>query len=122
MMDNNGCGLILPCMWCGSTNNHTLGCQRPKEANTRTSGDTIPIKVYRDDAACEAQLRAKAQASIVHPEYTMLMWHTAEWAVEEIDRLRAILKEANEYLNTNRLTNVAHGSVLHQKFKEEAKS
>jgi hypothetical protein len=42
----------------------------------------------------------------------------------EIERLRAesnmlreVLKGADEYLDTNKLTNIAHGSILHQQFK-----
>jgi hypothetical protein len=31
--------------------------------------------------------------------------------------LRAVVREADEYLDTNSLTNIGHGSILHQKFK-----
>ena len=36
----------------------------------------------------------------------------------ELERAIALIREANEYLNTNKLTNIAHGSILHQKFRE----
>jgi len=32
--------------------------------------------------------------------------------------LRDVVGQANDYLNTNRLTNIAHGSILHQKLEE----
>lgn len=37
----------------------------------------------------------------------------------ELRKLRALVKEASDYLDTNRLTNIAHGSILHQKLKAE---
>jgi len=49
------------------------------------------IQVHRDDKRCEEDLRQTAQTSKVHPEYLMQRWHTAEWAMEEIDSLRAEL-------------------------------
>jgi hypothetical protein len=36
---------------------------------------------------------------------------------EDIEDLRDVIEEADEYLDTNRLTNIAHGSSLHLKFK-----
>jgi hypothetical protein len=36
----------------------------------------------------------------------------------EIKRLRAVIKEADDYLNTNNLTNIASGSLMHQLFKD----
>ena len=35
----------------------------------------------------------------------------------ENKKLKAILKEAGEYLDTNELTSIGHGSILHRKFK-----
>ena len=40
-----------------------------------------------------------------------------EECLDEIVRLRAILGEADAYLETNPLTNIAYGSALHRKFK-----
>lgn len=36
--------------------------------------------------------------------------------VDRIAELKALLKEADDYLNTNNQTNIAHGSILHGKF------
>ena len=36
---------------------------------------------------------------------------------DENKKLKALLTEASEYLDTNAMTNIGHGSVLHQKFK-----
>jgi len=36
----------------------------------------------------------------------------------EIKRLRSVIKEADDYLDTNSMTNIAHGSILHRKFKD----
>ena len=35
---------------------------------------------------------------------------------KENERLASILKEADNYLNTNDLTSIGHGSVMHNKF------
>lgn len=37
--------------------------------------------------------------------------------IDERDELRQVIREADDYLNTNILTNIMHGSILHQKFK-----
>ena len=65
------------------------------------------------------------------PGVTMAAKNHIRALLAEIDHLRkergnAILaamglfttvKEADEYLNTNNLTNITHGSILHEKFK-----
>lgn len=33
-------------------------------------------------------------------------------------RLRSLIEEADRYLGTNNMTNIAHGSILHRKFKD----
>lgn len=38
--------------------------------------------------------------------------------VEQNKALKALLSEASEYLDTNSMTNIGSGSVLHTKFKE----
>ncbi len=38
--------------------------------------------------------------------------------VEEIKMLKALIKEASDYLDTNELTTICHSSILHKKFKE----
>ena len=38
--------------------------------------------------------------------------------VERVGKLEALCKEADEYLNTNDMTNIGHGSILHKKFQE----
>ena len=35
-----------------------------------------------------------------------------------IEETENVLREANDYLNTNHLTNITHGSILHQKIKD----
>lgn len=37
--------------------------------------------------------------------------------VEGIRAFRDVLKEASDYLDTNNKTNIAHGSILHQTFR-----
>ena len=39
-------------------------------------------------------------------------------AQEKIDDLINIVAEADEYLDTNKHTNIGNGSILHKKFKE----
>ena len=39
---------------------------------------------------------------------------------DEVKELKALLKEADEYLDTNSFTNIGHKSILHTKFKEAA--
>lgn len=34
------------------------------------------------------------------------------------EKMRSTLKEADEYLSSNRLNSIGSGSILHQKFKE----
>lgn len=41
--------------------------------------------------------------------------------VEGIRTFRDIFKEAADYLDTNKMTNIAAGSILHQKFKDALK-
>lgn len=36
----------------------------------------------------------------------------------KVQELVELLKEADEYLNINHMTNIAHGSILHRKFQE----
>jgi len=36
----------------------------------------------------------------------------------DVKKLTDLIREANEYLNTNKLTNIGHGSILHQKLAE----
>lgn len=36
---------------------------------------------------------------------------------ETLRATRAVIREADEYLDTNSFTNIGHGSVLHTKFK-----
>jgi len=36
---------------------------------------------------------------------------------DELRQLRRLVKEAADYLDTNRLTNIAHGSIFHQQFR-----
>lgn len=44
-MDNNGCGLHLPCQHCGQLlGNHLLSCPRHEAHRTRYKHDTCPIK------------------------------------------------------------------------------
>lgn len=38
--------------------------------------------------------------------------------VEENEKLKALLKEASDYLDTNKLTTICSSSVFHQQFKE----
>lgn len=38
-----------------------------------------------------------------------------QWKVE---RLREVITEANDYMDTNHLTNIGHGSLLHEAFKD----
>lgn len=38
--------------------------------------------------------------------------------VEQVNSLKSVITEAKEYLDTNNLTNIASGSILHTKFKE----
>lgn len=40
----------------------------------------------------------------------------ANW--ERAELLAHVMKIADEYLDTNKMTNIMHGSVLHQQFKE----
>ena len=35
----------------------------------------------------------------------------------KLEAAKAVIKEADEYLDTNDLTSIGHGSILHQKFK-----
>jgi len=37
---------------------------------------------------------------------------------EENKRMRELLKEATEYLDTNSMTSIVSGSILHQRFKD----
>lgn len=37
---------------------------------------------------------------------------------EKVKSLRSVIKEASDYLDTNKMTNIMHGSVLHQQFKD----
>ena len=39
-------------------------------------------------------------------------------AADRIETLEAILSEASAYLNTNKLTSIGAGSILHRKFAE----
>ncbi len=39
---------------------------------------------------------------------------------DENKELKALIAEASEYLDTNDMTNIGHGSVLHRKFKDVA--
>jgi S-adenosylmethionine/arginine decarboxylase-like enzyme len=39
---------------------------------------------------------------------------------DENKQLRELLKEASDYLDTNNITSIGHGSVLHRKFKDVA--
>ena len=39
---------------------------------------------------------------------------------DEIEKLKALISEASEYLDTNSMTSIGHGSVLHRKFKDVA--
>lgn len=41
-------------------------------------------------------------------------------ALERVTSLRALLAECAEYLNTNNLTSIGHGSILHRKMIEAA--
>jgi len=36
-----------------------------------------------------------------------------------VEYLENILKEADDYLSTNNLTSIGHGSILHKKFKQK---
>lgn len=36
----------------------------------------------------------------------------------DLDAANAIMKEAADYLDTNDLTSIGHGSILHQKFRQ----
>ena len=38
--------------------------------------------------------------------------------VEGIRNIKSVLAEADQYLDTNHLTSIGHGSILHQRFKE----
>lgn len=38
----------------------------------------------------------------------------------EVERMRALLAECADYLNTNELTSIGHGSILHQKMIDAA--
>ena len=44
--------------------------------------------------------------------------YRVEQLIKRRDELMALINEASEYLDTNRLTNIAHGSILHQKLRE----
>lgn len=37
---------------------------------------------------------------------------------DENKRMRELLKEASDYLDTNNLTSIGSGSILHQRFKD----
>lgn len=37
---------------------------------------------------------------------------------DQVDKLKELCKEADEYLNTNDMTSIGHGSILHRKFQE----
>ena len=37
---------------------------------------------------------------------------------EEIKKLKSLIKEAADYLDTNELTQISNSSILHKKFKE----
>jgi hypothetical protein len=46
--------------------------------------------------------------------------HRADILRAEIERLRALLAECAGYLNTNELTSIGHGSILHRKMIDAA--
>lgn len=46
------------------------------------------------------------------------MRQDATASAEEVQRLRGLLKEASDYLDTNNLTSIGSGSILHQRFKD----
>jgi hypothetical protein len=39
--------------------------------------------------------------------------------VRRLNEYEDLLREADEYLETNNLTNIGHGSILHKKFKAQ---
>jgi hypothetical protein len=41
--------------------------------------------------------------------------------MREVEALRALCAEANKYLDTNNLTSIGHGSILHRKFSDAAR-
>ncbi len=47
-------------------------------------------------------------------------WREFEKQAAEIERSRALFKEAADYLDINSLTNIGSCSILHQKFREQA--
>ncbi|CAD5376770.1 hypothetical protein OF001_U170067 [Pseudomonas sp. OF001] len=46
--------------------------------------------------------------------------HRADILRAEVERLRALLAECANYLNTNELTSISHGSILHRKMIDAA--
>jgi len=44
------------------------------------------------------------------------------WQIKQNVRMFKLIQEADEYLNTNKLTNIAHGSILHQKLAEAVRA
>ena len=76
-----------------------------------TEQDSIELGIYGvTNTGDSLVLASQAQAAIF-----------AAVAIKDkrIVELKALCKEASDYLDTNNLTNIGHGSILHTKFKEQ---
>ena len=57
----------------------------------------------------EKEMVSRVYMLSIHDRVTSLEKENAE--------MKALLKEASDYLDTNNLTSVGHSSILHKKFK-----
>lgn len=51
------------------------------------------------------------------PDCQVVELHVALMLEKKVAELRAVISEANDYLNFNNLTTIGHGSGLHESFK-----
>lgn len=80
--------------------------------------DALPAIDYNENAELRienAALRDKVATLTVERDEWKEKTHDRYW--QQVNKLTALIKEADDYLNTNKLTNIGHGSILHQKMK-----
>ena len=75
---------------------------------------------YQTDMACQCDIvmgQVLRQRDELKESLNAAALYTLDLEVK-LEAAEALIKEADEYLDINKLTSIGHGSILHRKFKE----